>query len=59
MSRPPEGNPFELFSITEPGRPKNPERNVPNPEYGDRKRRIEIIEEAREQEKSEGEVWDD
>ncbi len=57
--RPNDTSTYLLFSITEPGRPKNLARNVPNPEYGDRKRRIEIIEEAREQEKADGEVWDE
>ncbi len=59
MSRPPEGNPFELFSITEQGRPKVKSRNTVDPEAKDRKRRIEIIQEKRDQEKSDCEVWDE
>ncbi len=59
MSRPPAGNVFELFSITEPGRPKAKSRNTVDPEAKDRKRRIEIIQEKRDQEKSDCEVWDE
>ncbi len=53
----PQKNPFELFSINQPGQPKVKPRITIDPEAGDRRKQIEIIKEEKEFQLENSEVW--
>jgi len=58
VSRPPGNNPFELFSVREPGRPKPTPRNTADPHRAEVQKRIEMIREQKELDADNAEVWE-
>ncbi len=53
----PQKNPFELFSINQPGQPKVKPRITRDPEAGDRRKQIEILQEEKEFQLENSDVW--